>query len=245
MANSITVQLLIITKSRMNPKGNKFKEFLVELFLPRNAVPVTRWTAAGLWELSFLRVLLLTAGIILLGIGSSFTVKSNLGNAPWTVLAQGISIQTGFTLGISFFLVSLAVLLLWIPLGLKPGYGTIANTLFFAIGLQTGIEYIPNPSNTFVSYVLLLLGIFITGSGGALYITCGLGTGPRDGIMLGFLGKSRLPITVVRGSIEIVVLIIGFALGGQVGIGTVIIALLIGRSFAFWFKYFAKFPPRV
>ena len=226
---------------------NRFKRIqqrVINIIAPKHDVPITRWTADGLWDLSWMRVFLLTIGIILLGIGGSFTVQSNLGTAPWTVLAQGISVQTGLPLGVSFFFVSLTLFLMWIPLSLKPGYGTIANTIFFAFGLQVGVDYIPEPTNTATAYLLLLLGVFITGCGGAMYITCGLGTGPRDGIMLAFLGKTKLPITVVRALIEIVVLTIGYFLGGDVGIGTVIIALLIGRSFSFWFNFFSKFPPK-
>ena len=228
----------------MNSRLRKLQQRIIDLVAPKHAVPITRWTADGLWDLSWLRALLLTIGIILLGIGGSFTVQSDLGTAPWTVLAQGISIQTGLPLGVSFFLVSLSVFLMWIPLSLKPGYGTIANTVFFAAGLQIGVDYIPSPANTFMAYLLVLLGVFITGAGGAMYITCGLGTGPRDGIMLAFLGKTKMPITIVRAIIEIVVLTMGYFLGGDVGIGTVIIALLIGRSFSFWFSFFGKFPPK-
>jgi len=228
----------------MNNRFKSIRQKIISFVAPDHSVPITRWTADSLWDLSWLRVLLLTVGITLLGIGGSFTVQSDLGTAPWQVLAQGISIQTGLPLGISFFLVSLTVFLMWIPLSLKPGYGTVANTIFFAIGLQIGVDYIPEPANTFVAYLLLLFGIFITGAGGALYITCGLGTGPRDGIMLAFFGRSRLPITVVRALIEIVVLTVGYLLGGDVGIGTVIIALLIGRSFSFWFNVYGKFPPK-
>jgi len=228
----------------MNSRLKKLQQRIIDLVAPKHAVPITRWTADGLWDISWLRAFLLTIGIILLGIGGSFTVQSDLGTAPWTVLAQGISIQTGLPLGVSFFLVSLSVFLMWIPLSLKPGYGTIANTVFFAAGLQIGVDYIPSPANTFMAYLLVLLGVFITGAGGAMYITCGLGTGPRDGIMLAFLGRTKMPITIVRAIIEIVVLTVGYFLGGDVGIGTVIIALLIGRSFSFWFNFFGKFPPK-
>ena len=226
---------------------NSFKRFqqrVINIIAPKNEVPITRWTADGLWDLSWFRVFLLTIGITLLGIGGSFTVQSELGTAPWTVLAQGISVQTGLPLGVSFLFVSLSVFLMWIPLSLKPGYGTIANTVFFAFGLQIGVDYIPHPANIFIAYLMVLLGVFITGCGGAMYITCGLGTGPRDGIMLAFLGKTKMPITIVRAIIEIVVLTVGYFLGGDVGIGTVIIALLIGRSFSFWFNFFARFPPK-
>jgi uncharacterized membrane protein YczE len=222
----------------------RFRQKVIDLIAPKHQVPITRWTADGLWDISWFRAFLLTVGIILLGIGGSFTVQSNLGTAPWTVLAQGISVQTGLPLGVSFFFVSLTVFLMWIPLSLKPGYGTIANTIFFAFGIQIGVDYIPHPANTFIAYLMVLLGVFITGCGGAMYITCGLGTGPRDGIMLAFLGKTKLPITVVRALIEIVVLTLGYFLGGDVGIGTVIIALLIGRSFSYWFNFFGKFPPK-
>jgi uncharacterized membrane protein YczE len=222
----------------------KVRQKIIDLVAPKHSVPITRWTAENLWDISWLRALLLTIGIILLGIGGSFTVQSDLGTAPWTVLAQGISVQTGLPLGVSFFLISLTLFLMWIPLSLKPGYGTIANTVFFAAGLQIGVDYIPHPANTFMAYLLVLLGVFITGAGGAMYITCGLGTGPRDGIMLAFLGRTKMPITIVRAIIEIVVLTVGYFLGGDVGIGTVIIALLIGRSFSFWFNFFGKFPPK-
>ena len=228
----------------MNSSFKRFQQKFIEIVAPKHEVPITRWTADGLWDLSWLRAFLLTIGIILLGVGGSFTVQSNLGTAPWTVLAQGISVQTGLPLGVSFFLVSLTLFLMWIPLSLKPGYGTIANTIFFAAGLQIGVDYIPTPANSFMAYLLLLFGIFITGAGGAMYITCGLGTGPRDGIMLAFTGIAKMPFTVVRAVIEIFVLTVGYFLGGDVGIGTVIIALLIGRSFSFWFNFFGKFPPK-
>jgi uncharacterized membrane protein YczE len=228
----------------VNSSFKRFQQKVINLIAPNNEVPITRWTADGLWDLSWLRVFLLTIGIILLGIGGSFTVQSDLGTAPWTVLAQGISVQTGLPLGVSFFLVSLTLFLMWIPLSLKPGYGTVANTVFFAFGLQIGVDYIPHPANTFMAYLLVLTGVFITGAGGAMYITCGLGTGPRDGIMLAFTGKTKMPFTVVRAMIEILVLTVGYFLGGDVGIGTVIIALLIGRSFSFWFNFFGKFPPK-
>lgn len=228
----------------MNSSFKRFQQKFIEIVAPKHEVPITCWTADGLWDLSWLRAWLLTIGIILLGIGGSFTVQSNLGTAPWTVLAQGISVQTGLPLGVSFFLVSLTLFLMWIPLSLKPGYGTIANTIFFAAGLQIGVDYIPTPANAFMAYLLLLFGIFITGAGGAMYITCGLGTGPRDGIMLAFTGIAKMPFTVVRAIIEIFVLTVGYFLGGDVGIGTVIIALLIGRSFSFWFNFFARFPPK-
>lgn len=228
----------------MNSWFKKAQQRVIEIVAPKHEVPITRWTADNLWDISWLRVVLITLGIIFLGIGGSFTVQSGLGTAPWTVLAQGISVQTGLALGVSFFLISLSLFLMWIPLSLKPGYGTIANTVFFAFGLQIGVDYIPHAANTFMAYVLVLTGVFITGAGGALYITCGLGTGPRDGIMLAFTGKTKMPFTVVRAMIEILVLTVGYFLGGDVGIGTVIIALLIGRSFSFWFDFFARFPPK-
>ena len=228
----------------MNSSFKRFQQKFIEIVAPKHEVPITRWTADGLWDLSWLRALLLTIGIILLGIGGSFTVQSNLGTAPWTVLAQGISVQTELPLGVSFFLVSLTLFLMWIPLSLKPGYGTIANTVFFAFGLQIGVDYIPHPANTLMAYLLVLTGVFITGAGGAMYITCGLGTGPRDGIMLALTGIAKMPFTVVRAVIESFVLTVGYFLGGDVGIGTVIIALLIGRSFSFWFNFFARFPPK-
>lgn len=152
----------------------------------------------------------------------AIVVQSGLGNAPWTVFAQGISVQSGMSLGWSFFLVSCAVLLLWIPLRLKPGFGTLSNAIVFAITLQKSLELITPPDNFFLALTFVFVGIILVGAGTAIYVTCGLGGGPRDGLMIGLVQNTNWRVAYIRTGIEGSVLILGFLLGGKVGLGTVI-----------------------
>lgn len=167
-----------------------------------------------------------------MGIGGALSVQSNLGNPPWTVLAQGISKQTHASLGWSFFIVSCLVLLVWFPLKVTPGFGTIANTVFFAVFLQVGVDLIPSQPNFVLSLMMVLLGISLLGFGSALYISCGLGSGPRDGWMIGLLERTGFRIWKIRFVIECFALTSGFLLGGKVGLGTLLIMLFVGQTIA-------------
>ncbi len=153
---------------------------------------------------------------------------SDLGNGPWTVFAQGLQVRTGLPIGVTTFIISILVLLVWIPLREKPGLGTIANAIVIALALQVGVAFIPHPSNLALQLVVVVVGIALIGLGSGLYLTTNLGPGPRDGAMTGIHQKTNWPIWVVRLGIEITVVIIGWLLGGTVGIGTVMFAVLIG-----------------
>jgi uncharacterized membrane protein YczE len=166
----------------------------------------------------------------LFGTGEAFLVASGLGVSPWTVLGQGISVRTSLPIGVSTFIVSVLVLLLWIPLREKPGLGTICNAIVIAFALQVMVQVLPYPQNVVVEITFVLVGIAVIGVGSGLYLTANLGPGPRDGWMTGLHQRYGWPISAVRLAIEAVVLVLGWLLGGTVGIGTVLFALLIGPS---------------
>ena len=179
-----------------------------------------------------MRASILFFGLFIFGLGDSLLIQSQIGNAPWSVLAQGLSERLGITLGWSTFLISSLVLLLWIPLRERPGLGTLSNIVVIAVAIQIGITFFPQ-SNTFLVAVLYcLLGISLVGFGSAFYITCGLGSGPRDGLMTAIHARSGIRIGRVRLAIEALVLVLGAILGGTVGLGTLLFAVLIGQSIA-------------
>ncbi len=199
---------------------------------PHRTVPVTPWSAKGRWDLSIKRVVILFFGLSIFGLGDSLLVQGGIGNAPWTVFAEGLTIKTGISIGTATLVISVAVMLLWIPLRERPGFGTISNILLIAIFIEVGTKIFPR-QDSFLSGVLFsLIGIALVGIGSALYITCGLGPGPRDGAMTGIHYRTGIRIGRVRLGIEGSVLIIGFLMGGTVGLGTALFALLIGQSIA-------------
>ncbi len=220
-----------------------FLGFLQSALRNSRSIPITAWTAGHPWQISIARVLILYFGLFLLGVGGAIVVQSGLGNAPWTVFAQGISVQSGMSLGWSFFLVSCAVLLLWIPLRLKPGFGTLSNAIVFAITLQKSLELITPPDNFFLALTFVFAGIILVGAGTAIYVTCGLGGGPRDGLMIGLVQNTNWRVDYIRTGFEGSVLILGFLLGGKVGLGTVISVFLVGSSVAIWLSIVGKLAP--
>lgn len=178
------------------------------------------------------RVSILFFGLFIFGLGDSLLVQSNTGNAPWTVLAQGVSKKLEISLGISTFAISTLVLLLWIPLREKPGFGTIANIVIIASSIQLGVNVFPLADNFVLGIAMDLFGIALVGIGSALYITCALGPGPRDGLMTAIHNRSGIRVGRVRLGIEGTVLILGALLGGTIGLGTALFALFIGQSIA-------------
>jgi uncharacterized membrane protein YczE len=148
------------------------------------------------------------------------------------VLAEGISLNSPLNIGGATFLVSALVLLLWIPLRQKPGFGTIANIIVIAVAIEIGLFLIPDVDNLYIKIFYILFGITLVGAGSALYITCGLGTGPRDGLMTGLHFRTGIRVGRVRLMLEVSALLIGALLGGSLGIGTALFALLIGQSIA-------------
>lgn len=172
----------------------------------------------------------LVVGLTVFGLGEALLINAGIGVSPWTVLAEGTSNVSGWSIGLSAFVVSVAVLLAWIPLRQSPGIGTVANAVIISLTLEFSLPYIPSPDGTFLQLVQVIAGILIVGIGSAIYLIANLGPGPRDGLMTGLQRVTGYPIGWVRSSIEITVVIAGWLLGGTVGVGTVMFALLIGPT---------------
>jgi uncharacterized membrane protein YczE len=204
---------------------------------PSKTIPSTSWRANTTWGLidgnqSLQRFLILIFGLTLFGIGEAFLVITSLGNSPWVVLSEGISLNSNLNIGQATFFVSLMVLFFWIPLKQKPGFGTLANMVVIAAAIELGLLIIPEVNNLALKVFYVLFGILLVGIGSALYITCGLGTGPRDGLMTGLHYRTGVRVGRVRLGIEVVALTTGALLGGSLGVGTALFALLIGQSVA-------------
>ena len=207
-------------------------------------IPHTPWRAENTWSLSPQRFSILIFGLALFGIGDGLLVVAHIGNAPWSVLAQGLSLRTNIALGWWTFFISTIVLLIWIPLREKPGFGTIANIVVIATFIQLTVDLLPTPTALWSKLTLSIIGVITVGAGSALYLTCGLGPGPRDGLMTALHYRTGLPVGRVRLFIELVVLTLGWSLGGRVGIGTVLFALFIGFSVAFWLGIVGRLTAR-
>ena len=198
--------------------------------LPARSVPVTAWRAPSRWRASPSTLAVLVAGLWLFGTGEALLVDSTLGVSPWTVLAQGVDNKSGIGIGVATFAISVGVLLLWIPLRERPGLGTLANAVVIALSLGVTVPLLPTPSAFGWQLVEVVTGIAIIGIGSGLYLTTGLGPGPRDGWMTGIHRRTGLPVVGVRLGIELGVLLAGWLLGGVVGLGTVLFAVLIGPA---------------
>ena len=212
--------------------------YIIRNFLkPSRTIPITSWRAESTWGLTngnqiLQRFLLLIFGLTVFGIGEAFLVVTSLGNSPWVVLSEGISLNSNLNIGQATFFVSLVVLFFWIPLRQKPGYGTLANIVVIAVAIELGLLIIPEVNNIFLKLFYVLFGILLVGIGSALYITCGLGTGPRDGLMTGLHYRTGVRVGRVRLGIEVLALTTGALLGGSLGVGTALFALFIGQSVA-------------
>ena len=205
---------------------------LLQFLTPHKTIPVTPWRADHRWQLAPMRVFILFFGLSIFGLGDALLVQSAIGNAPWTVFAEGLSLKTGWTLGFSTFIISIFVLLAWIPLRERPGFGTLSNIVLIATFIQVGVSIFPEQSSAVGGVLYVLAGISLVGIGSSLYITCGLGPGPRDGAMTGIHNVTGVRVGRARLAIEVTVLIAGALMGGTVGVGTLLFALLIGHSVA-------------
>ncbi|GIT78973.1 hypothetical protein LLS1_06420 [Leifsonia sp. LS1] len=185
------------------------------------------------------RLVQLLIGLFLYGMAIALMVRAAIGVSPWDVLAQGLSIHSGWAFGLITNVVGLAVLLLWIPLRQRPGLGTVLNVLLVGPSAQFGLWIIPQQTELWLQVLLFLAGLALLAVATGLYIGAQLGPGPRDGLMTGLHARTGWPIWAVRTGIEIVVLVIGWILGGNVGVGTLAEALLIGPLCAITIPFFA------
>ena len=171
-------------------------------------------------------------GLIIFGLGEGLLIVSASGASPWSVLAQGLFLNIGFSVGLITIFISIAVLFLWYPLKQKPGIGTILNALIIGLMIDACIRYVPTPENYINQVLLGAVAVATVGLGGGIYLVANLGAGPRDGLMIGLQKKTNLPIALVRGTLEITVMSAGWYLGGTVGVGTLLFAFGIGPCVA-------------
>ena len=174
------------------------------------------------------RIAQLIVGVYLYGVGIALMVRAGIGVAPWDVLTLGIEKQTGLEFGVITVITSVFVLLLWIPIRQKPGIGTLTNVLLVGPSAQLSLEFIPPIEGLVYQVLVFLAGLLVLAIATGLYIGARFGPGPRDGLMTGIHNRWGVKIWIARTSIEVVVLSIGWVLGGNVGIGTLAFALLIG-----------------
>ena len=204
------------------------------MFLKIKKIPKVNWSSKK--PLNFKPKIstffFLCFGLSLFGLGEGLLIVSFTGASPWSVLAQGISLNVNLSIGTITLLISIVVLLLWIPLRQKPGMGTILNALIIAIMIDLCIKYVPTPSNYIYQLILAVISVIMVGIGGGIYLISNLGAGPRDGLMIGLQKITNFPIAVVRATLEISVVSIGWYLGGTVGVGTLLFAFGIGPCVA-------------
>jgi len=204
------------------------------MFLKIKKIPKVKWSSEKPFNFKpkFSTFFFLCFGLSLFGLGEGLLIVSFTGASPWSVFAQGISLNINLSIGTITLLISIAVLILWIPLGQKPGMGTIFNALIIAIMIDLCIKYVPTPSNYIYQLLLAVISVIMVGIGGGIYLVSNLGAGPRDGLMIGLQKLTNFPIAVVRATLEISVVSIGWYLGGTVGIGTLLFAFGIGPCVA-------------
>ena len=200
------------------------------MFLKIKKIPKVNWSSEKPYNFKpkFSTFFFLCFGLTLFGLGEGLLIVSFTGASPWSVLAQGISLNVNLSIGTITFLISVAVLILWIPLGQKLGVGTLFNALIIALMIDLCIKFVPTPFNYIHQLVLAVISVITVGIGGGIYLVSNLGAGPRDGLMIGLQKITNLPIAVVRATLEISVVSIGWFLGGTVGIGTLLFAFGIG-----------------
>ncbi len=204
------------------------------MFLKIKKIPKVKWSSDKPYNFrpKFSTFFFLCFGLTLFGLGEGLLIVSFTGASPWSVLAQGISLNINLSIGTITLLISLAVLVLWIPLGQKPGMGTICNALIIAIMIDLCIKFVPTPSNYIHQLILAIISVITVGIGGGIYLVSNLGAGPRDGLMIGLQKLTKLPIAVVRAALEISAVSVGWYLGGTVGVGTLLFAFGIGPCVA-------------
>lgn len=194
------------------------------------------------WRPSPARALALLFGASLFGVGEGLLVGANMGNSPWTVLAQGAAVRTGWSVGVMTNLIGLVVLTLWIPLRQRPGLGTVSMVFIVGMSMDATLAGLPELGSIGVRLSAVVAGILIVAVGTGYYLGSALGPGPRDGLMTGLHRVTGQPLGLTRGVVEVAVLISGAALGGTVGLGTVAYAVFIGPAVHAAVRLLSKVP---
>jgi uncharacterized membrane protein YczE len=191
-------------------------------------MPLSREDASPQMYRPVRRLTQLYAGLLLYGASMALQIRAGLGLDPWDVFHQGIAERTGLSFGTVVIVVGALVLLAWIPLRQRPGFGTVSNVIVIGLAVDAALARLPDAGSLPVGAAMLLAGVGLNGLAGAAYIGAGLGPGPRDGLMTGMVRRTGRSVRVVRTTLELAVLAAGAALGGTVGVGTVVYALGIG-----------------
>ncbi|MDC3063763.1 hypothetical protein OA253_04025 [Alphaproteobacteria bacterium] len=197
-------------------------------------IPKVKWSSDSPFNIkpNPKTIFFLFFGLTLFGLGESLLIVSNFGVTPWTVFAEGVAKNFDISIGLATFLVSISILILWVPLKQKIGIGTISNAIIIAFTIDLFVYLLPSSANssanTFFSILEMIIGILLVGIGSGIYLITNLGPGTRDGLMKGISENFQKPIYLIRLSIEIIVVILGWLLGGTVGLGTLMFAVLIG-----------------
>ena len=204
------------------------------MFLKIKKIPKVNWSSKKTYNFKpkLSTLFYCCFGLMLFGLGEGLLIVSFTGASPWSVLAQGISLNVNLSIGMITFLISISVLILWMPLGQKPGMATILNALIIALMIDLCIKFVPTPSSYYNQLILAIASVVTVGIGGGIYLVSNLGAGPRDGLMVGLQEKTNLPLALVRATLEISVVSVGWYLGGTVGIGTLLFAFGIGPCVA-------------
>ena len=206
-------------------------------------IPKVSWSSSHEYNLKpkKLTIFYLIIGLVLFGLGETLLVTANIGVSPWFVLHQGLSFKTGYSIGITTFIVSIIVILLWLPLKQKPGIATILNAILISIVVDLSLPFLPEPKYFLLQLFQVMFGILIIGIGSGFYLVANLGPGPRDGLMTGINKQTNLSFSLIRIIIELSAVGLGFYLGGIVGIGTILYAIGIGFSVSLGLFLVGKF----
>ena len=212
------------------------------MFLSIKNIPKVSWSSKKPLNLKpkISTFFYLCIGLGIFGLGEGLLIISYTGASPWSVLAQGISLNIDLSIGLVTFLVSLFALSLWMFLDQKPGIGTIFNIIIIAAMIDLSIAFVQTPQSYIGQLIMAIVAVLLVGLGSGIYLIANLGPGPRDGLMTGIQRKTNLPIAVVRAFLEITVVSIGWYLGGTVGIGTLLFAFGIGPAVALGLFLVAK-----
>lgn len=191
---------------------------------------------------TFWRWVFLLGGFMGISLGAVLMIRAQVGVGPWDVLHQGISRHTGISIGQVSILIALPLLLIWLPLRERPGIGTVLNMLMIGLLVDLFMRFVPLVTWLPAQLAQMTVGIVVLGIGGGLYLSAGMGAGPRDGLMMGLVRRTGWSVRLVRTLMELTVLVVGWRLGGNVGIGTVAFAFGIGPVMQMTFQVLGTQP---
>lgn len=203
-------------------------------------LPKTAWSAKTLWRPTPLSFIMLITALMMFGLGESLIIQSQLGASPWTVLALGIANHIHLSVGMITLIISVVVFLFWLPLKLKAGLGTVLNIIIIALAIDVFLPILMTPETLLSKMLFCLSGVALIGIASSFYLTCQMGAGPRDGLMVGICARTGWRVGVVRTCLEASVCFIGWLLGGTVGVGTLIFAFGVGYVLQYSLQWIRK-----